>query len=127
MMRTSIIALLACLAIFSSCGNKDKLPAGILKPEKMQAVLWDVIKAEAFTNEFIKKDSAKNAAAENLKLQQQIFAIHKISKTDFYNSYDYYKLNTVVFKKIVDSMIAQAERKKYNNTKTFETKPLQAQ
>ena len=127
MMRTRILALLACVFILNSCVNKDKLPAGILKPEKMQAVLWDVIKAEAFTNEFIKKDSAKNAVAENVKLQQQIFAIHKISKTDFYNSYDYYKLNTVVFKKIVDSMIAQAERKKYNNTKTFETKPLQAQ
>ena len=93
----------------------------------MQAVLWDVIKAEAFTTDYIKKDSAKNAAAENLKLQQQIFAIHKISKADFYNSYDYYKTNTVVFKKIVDSMIAKAERNKYTNTKTFNTKPLQAE
>ncbi len=127
MMRTCIITLLACLAIFNACVSKDKLPAGILKPEKMQLVLWDVIIAEAFTNEFIKKDSAKNAVVENVKLQQQIFAIHKISKTDFYNSYDYYKLKPVVFKKIVDSMVAQAERKKYSTTKTFETKPLQAQ
>ena len=122
-----IIILLAGLALIASCANKDKVPDGILKPEKMQAVLWDVIKADAFTAEFIKKDSTKNAAAENLKLQQQIFAIHKISKADFYNSYDYYKSNTVVFKKIVDSMIAQAERKKTFNTKTFSTKPLQAE
>ena len=116
-----IIILLAGLALIASCANKDKVPDGILKPEKMQAVLWDVIKADAFTAEFIKKDSAKNAAAENLKLQQQIFAIHKISKADFYNSYDYYKSNTVVFKKIVDSMVAQAERKKYTNPKSFPT------
>ena len=122
-----IIILLAGLALIASCTNKDKVPDGILKPEKMQAVLWDVIKADAFTAEFIKKDSTKNAAAENLKLQQQIFAIHKINKADFYNSYDYYKSNTVVFKKIVDSMVAQAERKKTFNTKTFSTKPLQAQ
>ena len=122
-----MIILLAGLALAGSCTNKDKIPDGILKPDKMQAVLWDVIKADAFTAEFIKKDSAKNAADENLKLQQQIFAIHKISKADFYNSYDYYKSNTVVFKKIVDSMIAQAERKKTFNTKTFSTKPLQAQ
>ena len=122
-----MIILLAGLALVGSCTNKDKIPDGILKPDKMQAVLWDVIKADAFTAEFIKKDSAKNAADENLKLQQQIFAIHKISKADFYNSYDYYKSNPVVFKKIVDSLVAQAERKKNLSTKTFNTKPLQAQ
>ena len=122
-----MIILLAGLALVGSCTNKDKMPDGILKPEKMQAVLWDVIKADVFTTDFIKKDTAKNAAAENLKLQQQIFAIHKISKTDFDNSYDYYKSNTEVFKKIVDSMIARAERNKYTNTKTFDSKPLQAE
>jgi hypothetical protein len=120
-----IIILLISLFLINSCGNKDKLPAGLLKPDKMQAVLWDVIKADVFTTEFIKKDSAKNAAAENLKLQQQIFAIHKISKADFYNSYDYYKLNSTAFKKIIDSMIAQAERNHYNKTQPLPsgTKP----
>ncbi|MEP7236224.1 MAG: DUF4296 domain-containing protein [Ferruginibacter sp.] len=109
------------LFLFISCGNKDKVPSDILKPEKMQAVLWDVIKADAYTTEFIKNDTAKNAEAENIKLQQQIFAIHKITKADFYNSYDYYKSNTVLFKKMLDSMILQAERNK--NTKV-KTKPL---
>lgn len=125
-MRRMIIVL-AGLVLIGSCADKEKIPAGILKPDKMQAVLWDVMKADAFTNDYIKKDSSKNAGAENLKLQQQIFAIHKISKEDFYKSYDYYKTNTVVFKKIVDSIIAQAERKKYTTPKSFNTKPLQAE
>jgi hypothetical protein len=111
-----IAILLVSLSLLNSCGNKDKLPAGVLKPDKMQAVLWDVIKADVFTTDFIKKDSSKNAAAENAKLQQQIFAIHKITKADFYNSYDYYKENTVEFKTIIDSMVVVAERKK--NTKS---------
>jgi hypothetical protein len=121
-----ISILLPVMFLISSCGNKEKLPAGVLKPEKMQAVLWDVIKADVFATEFIKKDSAKNAAAENLKLQQQIFAIHKITRADFYKSYDYYKSNTVEFKKVIDSMIARAERNKYNKTQPLliETKPL---
>ena len=110
MMKLSI--MLFGLILMSSCTNKDKLPAGILKPEKMQAVLWDVIKADVFTAEFIKKDSSKNATAENLKLQQQIFAIHKITGVDFYNSYDYYKTNTAEFRKIMDSMVVQAEQRK---------------
>ncbi len=107
-----ICILFIGLTLLGSCGNKEGLPAGVLKQEKMQAVLWDVIRADVFTTDFIKKDSSKNGTAENLKLQQQIFAIHKISKADFYTSYDYYKKNTVEFKKIIDSMVVQAERKK---------------
>ena len=114
--------LLFVLVIINSCGNNGKTPSGILKPEKMQAVLWDVIKAEAFTNDFIKKDSSKNAAAENLKLQQQIFAIHQVSKNDFYKSYDYYKTNTPVFRVMLDSMIVQAGR-----NKNYKVKPLMAE
>ncbi|MEO6541689.1 MAG: DUF4296 domain-containing protein [Ferruginibacter sp.] len=111
-----LIILLFALGILISCGNHDKRPSGILAPGKMQAVLWDVIKADAFTAQFIKTDSAKNAAAENLKLQQQIFAIHKISKADFYNSYDYYLSHTTQFTVILDSMIAMAARNKNVNT-----------
>jgi hypothetical protein len=110
-----LIILLLVLGSMISCGNKDKRPSGILAPEKMQAVLWDVIKAEAFTTEYIKKDSAKNAEEENLKLQQEIFAIHKISKADFYNRYDYYRSHTTEFKIMLDTMVARAERDKLKN------------
>lgn len=102
--------LLSMLLLFS-CGNKQAEPAGILKPEKMQAVLWDVMRADAFTTEFVKKDSAKNDVEENLKLQQAIFAMHHISKEDFYKSYGYYKRNSSLMKTVIDSMISQAEKK----------------
>lgn len=108
-----ICILFGCLVALTSCGNNNKTPSGILKPDKMQAVLWDVIKADAFTAEFIKKDSSKNAVEENLKLQQVIFAIHHTSKDVFYKSYDYYKTNTPVLKVMLDSIIARAGRDKY--------------
>jgi Domain of unknown function (DUF4296) len=108
-------AVLFCLVTFISCGNKEKIPAGILKPDKMQAVLWDIIRADAFTAEIIKKDSSKNATQEDLKLQQQIFAIHQVTKDDFYKSYDYYKANPGQMKVMMDSMIIQAERNRDKN------------
>ena len=92
-----------CLITLISCGNKNKIPPGILKPDKMQAVLWDVIKADAFTAEIIKKDSAKNGTEENLKLQQEIFTIHQTTKDIFYKSYDYYKANPGQLKVMMDS------------------------
>ena len=110
MIRSSLVFI--GLIIFISCGNKDEIPSDILKPVKMQAVLWDVIKADAFTTGFIKNDSVKNAVDENLKLQQQIFAIHHISKIDFYKSYDYYKTHTTVLSKMLDSIITQAGKSK---------------
>ena len=122
MMR--IIFLLSCWVLINSCSSKSKLPADVLKPDKMQAVLWDIIKADVFTAEFIKKDSSKNAAAENLKLQQQIFAIHKIAKADFYRSYDYYRANTEIFKKVMDSMVVRAEKDRYGKTTTAPFTPV---
>ena len=119
-----ICFLFLSLIIFFSCRNKNDIPSGILKPEKMQVVLWDVIKADAFTTEFIKKDSTKNAVLENLKLQKQIFAIHHISKEEFYKSYDYYKLNSVKLKIILDSMLVTAERDRY---KSFKMDTLKAE
>ena len=110
-----ICIFIFALTVLNSCGNKNKIPQGILKPEKMQLVLWDVMKAEAFTADFIKKDSSKNALAENLKLQQEIFAIHKISKADFYSSYNYYKTNTPLFKTMLDSLIKKMDRNKHVN------------
>ncbi len=86
----------------------------------MQAVLWDIIRADAFTTEYIKKDSAKNEVEENLKLQQQIFGIHHISKEDFYKSFDYYKKNSGLLKPIMDSMVNQADKKQ-----TIKINPIQ--
>ena len=119
---TRIKILFFTLVLLTSCGGNNKTPDDILKPEKMQAVLWDVIKADAFTTEFIKKDTTKNAANENLKLQQQIFAIHKVTKDVFYESYDYYKNNSIQFKTLLDSMITKAER-----DNLIKTKPLMAE
>ncbi|MBK8610173.1 MAG: DUF4296 domain-containing protein [Chitinophagaceae bacterium] len=107
MMR--IFIFLLCMYILPSCGNKEEIPAGILKPEIMQAVLWDVIRADAFTTDFIARDTSKNAGEENIKLQQQVFAIHKVTKGDFYKSYDYYKDNPTRFKELMDTMIKRVE------------------
>ena len=85
----------------------------------MQAVLWDMIKAQAFTDQFVKKDTTKNANNENLKLQQEIFTIHHVSKETFYKSYDYYKSNSGLLNQMLDSIIVQDERNKKIKIKPF--------
>lgn len=88
--------------------------AKILPRGKMEAVLWDIIRVDVFTQNFIKKDSIKDPVTENLQLQEQVFARHQVSKMDFYKSYDYYINHSDLMKIILDSMSAKATRDRPN-------------
>ena len=108
MMRNSFFLALTLLLV--SCGNKNNFPPGVLSPGKMEDVLWDVVRAEAYTTSYNKTDLARNVVEENARLQQQIFALHKVSKVEFYKSFDYYKAHTSLMKTILDSIINKAAR-----------------
>lgn len=109
-MRIGIVIIL--VFFIAGCKEKHDLPSGILKGEKMQAVLWDVMLAEAYTTQYIKRDSLKNDSVENAKLQQQIFAIHNVSKKEFYDSYNYYRVHEELMRSILDSLTLKGEREK---------------
>jgi hypothetical protein len=116
-MRRKVIVLIGAVFLFS-CGGKNNFPSGVLKPAKMQLVLFDVLRADAFVFDFVKKDAAKLPEAESAKLQQQIFAVHKVSKEEFYKSYEFYKTHPDLMQPLLDSMISKATRDKYRNTKS---------
>ena len=107
-MKYLVFTLLIFLVI--GCTNKSGTPAGIFGKEKMQAIMWDIIRAEVFTDQFIKKDSSKNVFQENMKLQNAIFSIHKVTRSEYYKSYDYYISHSDLIRGVLDSMSAKAER-----------------
>ena len=108
--------LFPCLLslLFFSC-SENKMPKGILPSGKMNDVLWDYFNADAFTTDFISKDSTKNLAMENIKLQKEIFKNHHITREEFYTSYDYYIKHDDKMKVLLDSMIAKNTIDKYIN------------
>ena len=107
-MKYLVFTLLIFLVI--GCTNKSGTPAGIFGKEKMQSIMWDIIRAEVFTDQFIKKDSSKNVFQENMKLQNAIFSIHKVTRSEYYKSYDYYISHTDLIRGVLDSMSAKADR-----------------
>jgi Domain of unknown function (DUF4296) len=111
-----MIKLFSCLLVilFLSCNDKNNKEDGILAPQKMQAVFTDIIKADVFVSDFVKKDTAKNDTLASATLQQKIFTLHKVSKKQFYDSYNYYINHRTVFKTMLDSMIAISNRERYN-------------
>ena len=108
-MRYLSLAVILVALLFSSC-SKKKVPPDILGPEKMQAVYWDYIRADVFANDFIKRDSSKNVEVENARLQQAIFKLHKVTKDEFYKSYDYYLNHQLLMKGMIDTMIARQQK-----------------
>jgi hypothetical protein len=102
------------------CNDKTGTPSGVLGKEKMQSVMWDIIRAEVFTEQFMKKDSSKNIAMENLKLQNAIFSIHKVTRRQYFRSYDYYISHTDLIRLVLDSMSAKAERDRFELYKPIE-------
>ena len=96
----------AVILMLVSCGNKNNISPGILKPDKMQVVLWDIIRAEAFSSQYIKANNIE----ENAKLQKRVFAMHQVNKEAFYQSFNYYRSHTALMKTILDSMINKAGR-----------------
>jgi hypothetical protein len=115
-----------CLLIFAifffsvGCKRKNVVPSGVLVPQKMQAVLWDIMRTDQFLADYVlNKDTSLNKTIESLKYYQQIFAIHKISIEDFQNSFSFYKTHPVLLKTIMDSIATSPKDTLVKITKPF--------
>jgi hypothetical protein len=110
-MRNLFLSFVVAAILFFCYGCRSSTHE-IIKADKMQAILWDMFQADAFTEQYIKKDSSKNTVVENARLQQQIFFINKVTKENFENSYAYYKARPDQFIAILDSITAKAGRER---------------
>ena len=104
------------LIFLFSC--KNNLPKDILEQKKMEKVLWDVLKVDAYTKNYFLKDTTKNIVLENAKMQLQVFALHNITKDQFYKSYQYYLANSNLIKPLLDSIANNANKEKYSKYST---------
>lgn len=101
---------LGFLIFLFSCST-DGVPEGILKPEKMQAVFWDYIRADVYANEYLRLDSTKNVMVESARLQEQVFNLHKVSRQEFYESYEYYLRHQEKLKTVLDTMLVREQQR----------------
>jgi hypothetical protein len=101
--------------LFFSCSHEEKIPRNILTPQKMQLVFWDYLRADAYCSRVMKSDSTNNDSSMNANFQIIIFNHHKISKEDFFRSYNYYIAHPELMTPILDSMVAQKSKTDYGN------------
>lgn len=107
MIRVGLI--ISMLVLLYSC--KESTPTGIIGPKKMQDILWDISRADALSQQFIKNDSSKSLIEEKNKLSNKIFLIHNITEEQFNKSYSYYVQHPDMMQTILDSLNSQQSRK----------------
>ncbi len=95
--------------LFMACNNN--LPQNILKPEKMQQVLFDILQADELVNVKYSADTSLNRLSQSVELYQAVFKIHNISADNFKRSFRYYQNHPELLKPILDSLQKTTQRR----------------
>ena len=87
------LAYIILIGSLFACSSKTKVPKNILSQQEMNLVMWDLMRADEYTETYIMKDSSLNKKAETQKLYNQIFSLHGISNEKFQTSINFYQLS----------------------------------
>ena len=106
---------LCLIAIIIGCSTDKQVPKGILEPDVMQKVVYDLLRADEFLANYKYKDTALNKRVEATKMYAQIFRIHGVTKEVFFKSYSYYQEHPDINKVMFDSLYNKANRRKIDS------------
>ncbi len=105
-MRPILFCLMGILLF--SCSERGKEEA-IIPKEKMEKILWDIIQADQFSVQYLKKDSATlNVKEETMKLYDEVFAVNHVTREQFKTSYNFYMEHPDITRSMFDSLSARA-------------------
>ena len=103
-MRTLVVMICSVLFL-AACRRSEKIPGHVLQREKMQAVLYDMVRADQFLTDFVLiKDSTLDRVAESHRLYQSIFDQHGVTHEQFRESLVFYNEHPGLFKIVLDSL-----------------------
>ncbi len=109
-MKRSFIFFLFSTLFLTACRQKKNFPSGILPPEKMEAVLWDMLRSDQFLATYVLPvDTSADKDTEHINLYRQVLAKHAISRDVFQQSFTYYKNHPGLLKVIMDSISHQPQ------------------
>ena len=108
-MRYPISVILFAILLVSACRSKNKPVMGI---DSMKVVMWDMLRADELYTRMTIKDSLAKGRREDIRLYEEVFAAHKISRGYFDSCYKYFLAHPVQYKILVDSLDAYATRER---------------
>ena len=121
-----IVAGLLCMLLVAACSQKDKIPSDVIGKEEMEKILWDMMLADQYSANYLVKDSARiNVKIETLKLYEEVFRLHKVSRDAFRKSFQFYQGRPDITRTMFDSLLAKGNRARIENyTRPPATSPV---
>ena len=98
-----VACILLSIISFFSCSEREQ-KKDILPEKEMREVMWDMMRADQYVAAFLSKDSTHSKKDESIRLYDEIFKIHKITREQFKTSFNYYTSQPDLFRPIIDSL-----------------------
>ncbi len=117
------VIFICVLFIFARC-SENPIPKGILAPDQMKKIVYDILKADEYVNNFVSKDTAVNVKMKRSIIYEQVFTLHNTNRKEFYTSYKYYQEHPDIQKALFDSLLATATREKAMPSHVLPVKPV---
>ena len=96
------------LCFFNCACSGYSVPEGVLPPDKMEQVLYDVVRADEMVDFLRLSDSSWQRFSRRTLLYDSVFALHGLKKETFQKSLSYYQGRPDLLKDIIEAMHEQA-------------------
>lgn len=117
--------LLIALSLFlTACSGTVSVPSTVLPPKKMEAVLYDVVRADEMVDFFSIMDSTYRTPNKRTNLYDTIFQLHAINKEVFKKSLEFYQTRPDLLKAIFEALQKRSDTTRKVDTTHKLTKAL---
>lgn len=96
--------IVICL-VWASCSG-ESVPKDVLPPEKMQAVMYDMIRVDEMVDFLRMSDSAYQPFSKRTSLYDTVFGLHHVTKERFQQSLKYYQGRPDLLKEMISDLHA---------------------
>ena len=100
--------LILFLCFYVSACSGVSVPDGVLPPEKMEKVMYDVVRADEMVDFLRLSDSSWQPFARRTSLYDSVFGLHGIKKETFQKSLSFYQSRPDLLKDIIEGMQKKA-------------------
>ena len=114
-MRQRLVYLLLVFVLLAGCNGST--PKNVLPVNTMKVVMFDMLKADEWYARKLAGDTLMLRIKDDIPLYEQVFAVHKLTKKEFFDSYHYYEAHPIAYKELVDSLESYANMQKLKTIK----------
>ncbi len=95
-----------------SCSVKEGVPGDIIAPRQMQHIVWDLLQADEVAFQRKISDSTIDLKKSSFQLYDTVFAIHKVSRENFYKSYEYYQKHPTLYRSLMMGVRSMGDKER---------------